>query len=97
MAAIMHSTEIPWSLGDTIDKARRTAGLTHDQLAEMLHMSRATLYNWEADKHRPSARKIRAVAQATGVPVEWFAPWLGGGGGITTSGWMCDTSGRRAA
>jgi transcriptional regulator with XRE-family HTH domain len=47
--------------------------LSHDRLVERMGMSsRQHLIKLEQGTHRPSARTLTALSEATGYPVEWF-------------------------
>lgn len=61
-----------WTLQDRITKARTHAGLNQGELAEKLGVSRNTLNRWESGSRNPSEKNLQALAEATGVPVEWF-------------------------
>ncbi|MFJ3030827.1 helix-turn-helix domain-containing protein [Rothia terrae] len=61
-----------WTLQDRIRKAREHAGLKQEELAVQLSVTRHTLGRWEKGDNQPPAKKLEALAEATGVPVEWF-------------------------
>lgn len=61
-----------WSLGERIRKARTHAGLDQEQLASRLNVDRRTVSRWETDLTEPNATRLTALAEATGVPVEWL-------------------------
>ena len=62
-----------WTITDRLRKARENAGLSPEQLAHDIDVSRATVYNYESPayerKRRPIALKAWAVR--CGVPYEW--------------------------
>lgn len=65
--------QIPvFELRDRLAKARTTAGLTQADLAEMVHVTRATLNRYETGQREAPASFVEAVAKATSVPLEWF-------------------------
>ena len=41
------------SLGEQIRRFRKQVGLSQKELAEMTHVTRNTVINWEAGKYRP--------------------------------------------
>lgn len=43
------------TVGKRIKAARQRKGLTQDQLAELVHTSKASVSNWERDKHSPDS------------------------------------------
>jgi DNA-binding XRE family transcriptional regulator len=49
MASPAHSTVPVWTLGDRLRKAREHAGLTVDEMAEVLEVSDRTVRNYEND------------------------------------------------
>lgn len=61
-----------WTLQDRIRKAREHAGLKQEELAALLSVTRHTLGRWEKGDNEPPTKKIEALAEVTGVPVEWF-------------------------
>lgn len=61
-----------WTLQDRIRKAREHAGLKQDELAQKLDTTRQTLGRWENGSHTPTEKNLQALAEATGVPIEWF-------------------------
>lgn len=65
--------QIPvFELRDRLAKARTTAGLTQADLAEKVHVTRATLNRYETGQREAPASFVEAVAKATSVPLEWF-------------------------
>lgn len=61
-----------WTLQDRIRKAREHAGLKQEELAQKLETTRQTLGRWENGSHTPTEKNLQALAEATGVPIEWF-------------------------
>ncbi len=55
-----------------IREARAEAQLTLDELAVKVGSSRHHLIRLEKGHHRPRARMLEAIAQATGKPIDWF-------------------------
>lgn len=55
-----------------IRKARRTADLSLDKLAESVGTSRQHLISLEKARHRPRVEMLSRIAEATGRHVEWF-------------------------
>jgi transcriptional regulator with XRE-family HTH domain len=71
------TTDLTWTLGDRLRKARRAAGLSATEMAERLMVNRNSVSNWENDHNRPRPRDLLAWADACGVDVEWLMPELG--------------------
>lgn len=85
------ATRIPaWTLGDRLAKARKLAGLSQQELADALYVSRNTVNNWENDHTRPSGRKVAAWALRTGVDPVWITSGHANTdtGGHRTTGWL---------
>lgn len=61
-----------WTLQDRITKARTHAGLNKGELAKKMGLSVNTLGRWESGANTPTEKNLQALAEATGVPVEWF-------------------------
>lgn len=61
-----------WTLGDRLAKARKMAGLSQQDMADRLFISRTSVNNWENDHNRPTARKVAAWAGVTGVDFVWI-------------------------
>jgi len=55
-------------IGAQMKSARRSSGLTQDQLAEKLHVTRQTISSWENGRTQPSYEVLQAFAEAVGVP-----------------------------
>ena len=61
-----------WTMLDRLRKARESAGLLKEELAERLEVSRNTIGNYESGKVRPQPVVVKMWALVTGVPVEWI-------------------------
>ncbi len=58
------------TLGEKIWRAREAKGLSQEQLAEALDVSRQTISNWENDKATPDAVKLGLLCKALGVSAD---------------------------
>jgi transcriptional regulator with XRE-family HTH domain len=59
--------------GDRLRKARELTGLSQDEFARQLEVSRSTITNYERDRStRVRPIMLRAWSVATGVSVEWL-------------------------
>lgn len=56
--------------GEKIRTARRQAGLTQEQLAQRLNVSRAAVAKWETDAGTPDPLNLKALASMFGVSME---------------------------
>lgn len=61
------------SFGDRMRGVRHALGLTQEQLAAKLGVSRAALGQWEIDKTIPSNVKIEEISNIVGITPEWLA------------------------
>ncbi|QNV38758.1 helix-turn-helix domain-containing protein [Rothia terrae] len=61
-----------FELRDRLAKARTTAGYTQADLADKLHITRATLNRYETGQRIAPDSIVQSIAEATGVPREWF-------------------------
>ncbi len=43
-----------------------------EAVALAARVSRNTVYNWEAGKSKPDADQLEAIAEATGLPLDFF-------------------------
>lgn len=62
------------TLGRRIRERRVRAGLTQQQLADMVNRHRVTITRIERDKKRPSGLLVTALAQNLGVPRDALDP-----------------------
>ncbi len=58
------------NIGKSIKKQRTEKGLTQDQLAEKLHVTRQAVSNWETGKTQPDVETLSALAECFEIPVE---------------------------
>lgn len=57
-------------IGNQLQKARADAGLTQEQVAEALGISRQTLSNWETGKTSPDIKSVVALSELYGVSLD---------------------------
>lgn len=60
------------SQGERIKEARNRVGLSQDQLAKMLGITRNAISLWEKDVNHPSGKNLRELAKIFGCEVEWI-------------------------
>ena len=58
------------------EKVRSEAGLTHDQVAEMLGVTPRTIFRYESGESRPSPIAIKWIREAKGVAVLAHPTWI---------------------
>lgn len=56
------------SLGSRLNRLRRENGLTLDQVASALSVSKPTVWAWEKGKAKPIPERIEGIAEVLGVP-----------------------------
>ena len=60
------------SLGEKIRKARLEAGLTQEELSEILMVSRAAVAKWETNRGLPDIENLKFIASALNVSVDYL-------------------------
>ena len=58
------------SVGKNIKKLRSEKGITQEQLAERLHVTRQAVSNWETDKTQPDIETLSVLAECFEITVE---------------------------
>ena len=64
-------------LRERIYRAREDAGLTQQQLADLVGKTRGAVTQWEAGDVRPRHSTLKAIAQATGKALSWIENGVG--------------------
>ena len=64
------SEEIRMTLGEKIKCARNHNGLSQEQLAEKLCVSRSAIAKWETDKGLPDVENLKALSQLLNVSMD---------------------------
>lgn len=60
------------TFGEKLKTARKSAGLTQEQLAEKLTVSRQAVTKWEADRGLPDIENIRLIAKLLNVSIDYL-------------------------
>ena len=60
------------TLGEKLKKARKEAGLSQEQLAEKLSVSRSAVAKWESGKGMPDVNNLKVIAQLLDVSVDYL-------------------------
>ena len=60
------------TLGEKIREARRKCGLSQEQLAERLSVSRSAIAKWETDKGLPDVGNLKLLARLLNVSVDYL-------------------------
>ena len=62
--------EMKMSFGENFRKARKTAGLTQEQVALMLNIDRSSVAKYETGKSTPSIKKIPQICKLLNVEID---------------------------
>lgn len=60
------------TLGKKLKSARKGAGLTQEQLAVKLMVSRQAITKWETDKGMPDLENLKSLSQLLGVSIDYL-------------------------
>lgn len=60
------------TLGEKLKEARKNAGLSQEQLAQKLCVSRAAVAKWETDKGLPDVGNLKAISKLLAVSVDFL-------------------------
>lgn len=64
--------ETGMTLGEKIKSARKSAGLTQEQLAEKLVVSRQAITKWEADKGMPDIGNLKQLSKLLNISIDYL-------------------------
>lgn len=66
--------ESPWAFtfADRLGKALHVSGVSNQDMADALGVSRATVSNYTSGRTAPSKLQIKEWALKTGAPIEWI-------------------------
>lgn len=60
------------TIGEKIREARKSAGLTQEQMAEKLMVSRQAITKWESDKGIPDINNLKAISSLLNVTIDYL-------------------------
>ena len=60
------------TLGEKLKEARKNAGLSQEQMAEKLCVSRAAVAKWETDKGIPDIMNLKAIAKLLDTSIDYL-------------------------
>ena len=60
------------TFGEKLKCARKEAGLSQEQLAEKLSVSRSAVAKWESDKGMPDVNNLKVISQLLNVSVDYL-------------------------
>ena len=59
-------------LGKKIKAIRKTRGLSQQQLADLMQVTRSTISNWECDRRSPHLNELNELATKLNVTLDYF-------------------------
>ena len=60
------------TLGQKLKSARKSAGLTQEQLAEKFLVSRPAITKWEADKGMPDKGNLKRLSKLLNISIDYL-------------------------
>lgn len=60
------------TFGEKLKEARKESGLSQEQLAEKMCVSRSAIAKWETDKGMPDVNNLKVMSQLLGVSVDYL-------------------------
>ena len=60
------------TFGEKIKEARKKTGLSQEELAEIIGISRAAVAKWETDKGLPDIENLKAIAKLLDVSIDYL-------------------------
>lgn len=60
------------TFGEKIKEARKQAGLSQEQFAEKMNVSRSAIAKWETDKGMPDVNNLKVMAQLLNVSIDYL-------------------------
>lgn len=60
------------TFGEKLKSARKDAGLTQEQLADKLSVSRQAITKWESDKGMPDIENLKRLSELLGVSIDYL-------------------------
>ena len=78
----MRNDETRMTLGERLKSARKSAGLTQEQLSEKLLVSRQAVTKWEADRGMPDIENLKQLSKLLNISIDYL---LGSGEAIDLS------------
>ena len=60
------------TLGEKIKEARKQCGLSQEQMADTLAISRSAVAKWETDNGMPDIDNLRALARVLNVSIDYL-------------------------
>jgi transcriptional regulator with XRE-family HTH domain len=70
--AIEAGTIPEWTRGDRLRKSLESAGMSVQEMADALGVSRTSISSWIHERNRPNRPSVMLWAMRTGVPLHWI-------------------------
>lgn len=67
-----NNDETKMTLGEKLKSARKSVGLTQEQLAEKLLVSRQAITKWEADKGMPDIENLKQLSKLLNISIDYL-------------------------
>lgn len=67
-----NSKDTKITLGEKLKSARKSAGLTQEQLSEKLLVSRQAVTKWEADKGMPDIENLKLLSKLLNISIDYL-------------------------
>lgn len=64
--------EVCMTLGQKLKSARKNAGLTQEQMAEKLAVSRQAITKWEADRGMPDIENLKQLSKLLNISIDYL-------------------------
>ena len=69
---MVKNDEAKMTLGGKLKSARKSVGLTQEQLAEKLLVSRQAITKWEADKGMPDIENLKRISKLLDISIDYL-------------------------
>lgn len=69
---MVKNDEAKMTLGEKLKSARKSVGLTQEQLAEKLLVSRQAITKWEADKGMPDIENLKQLSKLLNISIDYL-------------------------
>lgn len=64
-----YKEEFKMTFGEKLKEARKKAGLSQEQFAEKMNVSRSAIAKWETDKGMPDVNNLKVMSQLLNVSI----------------------------
>lgn len=67
-----YKEEFKMTFGEKLKEARKKAGLSQEQFAEKMNVSRSAIAKWETDKGMPDVNNLKVMSQLLNVSIDYL-------------------------